>query len=229
MCGRFVGFRNIEQLKVYFPIEVEKCDSIINYNVAPSQKILAVARIDGRNVLDQYHWGLVPYWAKDSSIGNKMINARSETVATKPSFRQAFKKRRCLILADGFYEWKSQKGIKQPILFTLPDKSPFAFAGLWETWKDGHTSDQIYQSCTILTRKAEGPIQIIHHRMPVILKPGEYDYWLDTENRDAEELQKRLQTKFVSELISHPVDKKVNSVRNNNLSNLEPVQLEFDF
>jgi putative SOS response-associated peptidase YedK len=226
MCGRFVGFRNIEQLKFYFPIDVSKCEAMINYNVAPSQEILAIVRFDGHNVLDRYHWGLVPHWAKDKSIGYKMINARAETVANKPSFRTAFKKQRCLIPADGFYEWKRQNKIKQPIFFTLPDKSPFAFAGLWETWQN---SDEIYRSCTIITREAKGPIKEVHHRMPVILKPGEYDHWLNIENQDVEKLQNILETEYISELVSHPVDKKVNSVRNNDASNMEPVQLEFDF
>lgn len=105
MCGRFVGFRKLEELKRYFPIDESNCEATANYNVAPGQEILAVARVDGANVLDRYHRGLVPFWARDTAIGYRMINARVETVAGKPGFREAFRKRRCLILADGFYEW----------------------------------------------------------------------------------------------------------------------------
>ena len=134
MCGRFVGFRSLDGLKIYFPIDRATCEVASNYNVAQSQEILAIIRQDGENRLEKLHWGLVPFWAKDTSIGNRMINARAETVSEKPSFRNAFRKRRCLILADGFYEWKGEKGGKQPLLMTLPDRKPFAFAGLWETW-----------------------------------------------------------------------------------------------
>ncbi len=229
MCGRFVGFRNVEQLKQYFPIDDVKCEATENYNVAPSQKIIAIARIDEANVLDQYHWGLVPHWAKDISIGYKMINARSETIDTKPSFREAFKKRRCLILADGFYEWAGQKGNKQPVFITLPDKSPFAFAGLWETWNEKGSHDEVYRSCTIITREAIGAVRKIHHRMPVILPSNVYNDWLDPEHGDLKALKEMLGTKAVTDLKFYPVDKQVNSVKTNKASNLEPVQMELDF
>lgn len=229
MCGRFVGFRNFEQLKQYFPIDEAKCEAVENYNVAPTQQILAIARLDGSNVLDKYHWGLVPFWAKDTTIGYKMINARSETIATKPSFREAFKKRRCLILADGFYEWKGKKGDKQPMFITLPDESPFAFAGLWEIWHDKQSPDSDYRSCTIITRDAEGAVKDLHHRMPVILHPDGYESWLDPDNSDRDSLNNILQTKAVTDLIYHPVTKQVNLVRNNDPSNLKPIQTEFEF
>ena len=229
MCGRFVGFRNVEQLKQYFPIDAVKCEVTENYNVAPSQKVLAIARIDGTNVLDQYHWGLVPHWAKDTSIGYKMINARSETIDTKQSFREAFKKRRCLILADGFYEWAGQKGNKQPVFITLPDKSPFAFAGLWENWHGKDARDEGYRSCTIITREAVGVVSKVHHRMPVILPLGVYNDWLDPENNDVGALKDMIGTMAVTDLKFYSVDKQVNSVKTNKASNLEPVQTEFDF
>ena len=229
MCGRFVGFRNLEQLKQYFPIEETKCEAIENYNVAPTQQILAVAKVDGSNVLDRYHWGLVPFWAKDTTIGYKLINARSETVATKPSFRDAFKKRRCLIPADGFYEWKGKKGDKQPVYITLPDKSPLAFAGLWEVWHDKQNPGTDYRSCTIITREAAGVVKDLHHRMPIILQPDAYESWLNPDNDDKDTLNNILQTKAVTELVYHPVNKQVNSVRNNNPSNLKPIQMEFGF
>ena len=186
MCGRFVGFRSLDELKGFFPIDKAACEAISNYNVAPSQEILAIAKYQSENWLVKFHWGLVPFWAKDVSIGNKMINARSESIAEKPSFRNAFKKRRCLILADGFYEWKGEKGRKQPMFITLPDHKPFAFAGLWETWNTGD-QDSIYKSCTIITTQAGESIRDIHHRMPVILNPPAYESWLDPGNQDVVE------------------------------------------
>jgi putative SOS response-associated peptidase YedK len=134
MCGRFVGFTAAKTLQKQFPIDVIDAEVTPNYNTAPAQEILAIVRHGDQNHLEKLHWGLVPFWAKDTSIGNRMINARSETAASKPSFRNAFKNRRCLILADGFYEWKGEKGQKQPMYLTLPSGRPFAFAGLWETW-----------------------------------------------------------------------------------------------
>lgn len=229
MCGRFVGFRKMEALKQYFPIDHANCDAAVNYNVAPAQEILAIARLEGKNVLDRYHWGLVPFWAKDTAIGARMINARAETVADKPSFREAFKKRRCLILADGFYEWKGKKGDKQPMFITTPDRSPFAFAGLWEIWHDRQDRDTAYRSCTIITRDAVGPVRQVHHRMPVILHPEAYHKWLDPETRNTEALVTILQEKALTDLVFHPVGKQVNAVRNNDASNIKPIQREFDF
>lgn len=154
MCGRFVVFSNLEQFKQHFPIDQTLSEVTPNYNVAPTQEILAIFRQEGLNVLEKLHWGLVTHWAKDLSTGYKMINARSETIAIKPSFRDSFKKRRCLILADGFYEWTGPKGNKQPVFITLPDEKPFAFAGLWETWHDKDHQEAPYRSCAIITREA---------------------------------------------------------------------------
>jgi len=222
MCGRFVGFRSLDELKGFFPIDKASVEVVANYNVAPSQEILAIARYDGENWLVKFHWGLVPFWAKDTSIGSRMINARSETVAEKPSFRNAFKKRRCLIPADGFYEWKGEKGRKQPMFITPPDRKPFAFAGLWETWKKKDTDDA-YKSCTIITAPASESMRDIHHRMPVILKPPVYESWLDPDNQDTSALNRILQNEIVTELVSHPVSQQVNSPRNNDESCIEPI------
>jgi putative SOS response-associated peptidase YedK len=213
----------LDELKGFFPIDKAACEAIANYNVTPSQEILAIAKYEGENWLVKFHWGLVPFWAKDISIGNKMINARSESIAEKPSFRSAFKKRRCLILADGFYEWKGEKGRKQPMFITLPDQKPFAFAGLWETWnKDDQ--DSIYKSCTIITTQASESIRDIHHRMPVILKSPTYESWLDPGNQDVVELDKMLKNEIVTELVSYPVSKQVNSTRNNDSSCIDPIE-----
>jgi putative SOS response-associated peptidase YedK len=221
MCGRFVGFRKIEELIEYFPIDVSNVEVAANFNVAPSQEILAITQHDKQNHLEKLHWGLVPFWAKDTTIGNRMINARSETVATKPSFRTAFKKRRCLIIADGFYEWKGKKGQKQPIFLTLPNGNPFAFAGLWEIW-DNKGKEPPHRSCTILTREASESVMPIHYRMPVILKPDAYDSWLSPDNQDVESLQKIIQNQIYTELTSTPVSKQVNSVKNNRPDNIQP-------
>ena len=224
MCGRFVGFRKLEELKYYFPIDQANCEAVANYNVAPTQQILAIARLGESNVLDKYHWGLVSFWAKDTAIGYKMINARVETVATKPSFREAFKKRRCIVPADGFYEWKGKKGDKQPMFITLPDQAPFAFAGLWETWHDKQNPDELYRSCTIITREAAGAVKELHHRMPVILEQDIFEKWLDPENRDTDLLGEILHIRSMTDLIFYSVTKQVNTVRNNDPSNIKPIQ-----
>ena len=224
MCGRFVGYRSLDELKGFFPIDKSACDAISNYNVAPSQEILAIAKYEGENWLVKFHWGLVPFWAKDIRIGNRLINARSESIAEKPSFRDAFKKRRCLIIADGFYEWKGEKGRKQPMFITSPDHKPFAFAGLWETWNKKDDQDSIYKSCTIITTQASESIRDIHHRMPVIIKPPSYEAWLDPGNQDLGELDRILKNEVVTELVSYPVSKQVNSTRHNDPSCIEPVE-----
>ena len=223
MCGRFAGYRSHHELQKAFPIDKAACDVTENYNVSPSQEVLAIIQHDNENWLEKLHWGLVPFWAKDITIGSRMINARVETVASKPSFRNAFKKRRCLILADGFYEWKGTKGQKQPMFITLPDGEPFAFAGLWDTWHPKDDPDDIYKSCTIITTAASDSVREIHHRMPAILKPEIYESWLDPMNQDESELADILRSGIVLELVSHAVSKNVNSIKNNEPSNIIPL------
>jgi putative SOS response-associated peptidase YedK len=223
MCGRFVGFRSLHELKKTFPIDKATCEVTENYNVAPSQEVLAIIKYENENWLEKLHWGLVPFWAKDISIGNKLINARAETIASKPSFRNAFKKRRCLIPADGFYEWIGPKRQKQPVFITLPENKPFAFAGLWETWHKKDDPDTMYKSCTIITTEASDSVREIHHRMPAILTPDAYESWLDPLNQNVSELKNILQTGIVTKLKSHAVSKNVNSVKNNEPSNINPL------
>ena len=223
MCGRFVGFRNVEELIKHFPIDVANVNVAPNYNVAPTQEILAIARHDGQNHLEKIHWGLVPFWAKDTTHASRMINARSETVATKPSFRMAFKWRRCLILSDGFYEWKGVKGSRQPMFLTLPDNRPFAFAGLWETWNDRGSAPIPHRSSTILTREASQSVVPIHNRMPVILKPEAFEPWLDRDNQDVRLLHNIIRNQVYTRLKSVPVSGQVNSVNNNRPSNIRPL------
>jgi len=223
MCGRFVSFRKAEELVQYFPIDETACDVIASYNIAPLQEIPVITQRDGRNILDRFHWGLVPAWAKDKSIGNSLINARSETLSTKPSFKTAFRRRRCLIPADGFYEWKAvpETGKKQPYFFTLPNENPFAFAGLWEIWTGN--DEPAHQSCTIITTDSSDSVKSIHHRMPVILKPEHYQAWLNSKNREPEAIQPILRDGIVTELSCRIVSPMVNSVRHNDVRNIEEI------
>jgi len=229
MCGRFVGYRSKEELLDLFPID--ECNTEVkgNYNIAPSQEILAIVRQENKNFLEKFHWGLVPFWAKDISIGNRMINARAETVHTKPSFRNAFKKRRCLILSDGFYEWAGAAGKKQPHFITVAGEVPFVFAGLWENWNDRGRQSPEYRSCAIITMAASDSMRHIHHRMPVILKPEAYRQWLDPQFQHIEGLQEILNHMTITELASRPVSKQVNTVYNNDPSNIKPLkQMELE-
>lgn len=171
------------------------------------------------------HWGLIPSWAKDSKIGSKLINARAETVAEKPSFRSAFRKRRCLILADGFYEWQQQEGKKQkqPFYFQLNDGCPFAFAGLWEHWKDSNGEE--IDSCTILTTEANELMHPIHHRMPVILDHKNYELWLNPEVKQPELLQPLLCPYPTQEMQAYPVSKLVNKPSQDSADCIERVEV----
>ena len=224
MCGRFVQFSSLRTLENHFSFQTAPADIDTSYNVAPTQLILAITKRQECH-LEYLHWGLVPSWAKNLSGASRLINARSETVSTKPSFRAAFKRRRCLIPADGFYEWHGEKGQKQPWFITIPEDRPFAFAGLWETWKsrDPEIDQSEYKSCTIITTEAGDSIREIHHRMPVILRPEAYARWLDPENTKVQEMESILQNECITELNSHPVSKQVNRVQNNTPSNIKPL------
>ncbi len=229
MCGRFVGYRRKEELLDLFPIDQCEVEVTASYNIAPSQKILAIVSKGGQNYLQHFHWGLVPFWAKDTSIGARMINARAETAHSKPSFRTAFKKRRCLIISDGFYEWQGKKGKKQPYYLTIADQQPFAFAGLWESWDNHGKESPVYQSCAIITTAASESMRPIHHRMPVILKPEAYDQWLDPDFQDVEVLKQIIADQVITDLVNRPVSKQVNRVANNEAANIEPLkQMELD-
>ena len=224
MCGRFVGYRRKEELMDLFPIDHCEVEVTASYNIAPSQEILAIVRQDGHNHLRQFHWGLVPFWAQDTSRGARMINARAESVDTKPSFRTAFKKRRCLIISDGFYEWQGEKGRKQPYYLTTSEEKPFAFAGIWEAWDNRGKQSEIYRSCAILTTSASDAMRPIHHRMPVILKPEAYDRWLDPDFQDTNALKQTIADQIITELVNRPVSKRVNHAAHNQASNIKPLK-----
>lgn len=212
MCGRFT-FTQIEKALT----DIFKISSIPNlsprYNIAPTQSIATVLQNSETQEREckMMRWGLIPSWSKDPKIGAKMINARGETVAEKPSFRAAFKRRRCLIVADGFYEWKTEDGKKQPFYFQLADGQPFGFAGLWERWEK--EDEEAIESCTIITTNANELMQSIHDRMPVILDAQDYDRWLDPEMQKPESLQSLLQPYRSQEMTSYPVSTKVNNAR----------------
>ncbi len=208
MCGRFAFYSPSEATAAVFgvtsSIAVEP-----RYNIAPTQYIAAIREVEneGRELI-MLRWGLVPFWAKDPAIGNRMINARAETVAEKPAYRAAFRKRRCLVLADGFYEWKKEAGGKTPYLISLASGSPFALAGLWETWSSKDTDESI-QSATLITTAANDFMATIHHRMPVILEPATADRWLAGDDDLIE-----FTASHGPALRAWPVDRRVNNARN---------------
>jgi putative SOS response-associated peptidase YedK len=226
MCGRFVRHSSLELVEKTFNVDRPAFEVTHSYNIAPTQAVLAVVR-KGRAGLVQLHWGLVPFFAKDASGAARMINARSETLATKPSFRNAFRKRRCLIVADGFYEWSGPKGQKQAWYITLPRGGPFGFAGLWEIWRPGDPKTE-HRSCTIITTDASPGLRDIHNRMPVILQAGAYDAWLDPANQDAERLRQILQDDSHVEFKCTAVSSRVNYVGNTDAGCIEPLQGDAD-
>ena len=209
MCGRFAFYSPSEATAALFGAR-GSVNITPRYNIAPTQDI-AVVRIgeDGDKELATLRWGLIPSWAKDPAIGNRMINARAETVAEKPSFRAAYKKRRCLVLADGFYEWhKEESGPKTPYFITRADDQPMAFAGLWEHWHDKETDVDV-QTATVITMPATTFMATLHHRMPVVLEPATGDSWLAGDNELLE-----FSAEFSPELKAWPVDRRVNSPKN---------------
>ena len=209
MCGRFILMSPGRDLAERFQLDEEPLLEP-RYNIAPTQ-MAAVVRRDpetGRRVLVFLKWGLVPFWAKDLSIGSRLINARAETAAEKPAFRAAFRRRRCLVPSDGFYEWRKSAGRKKPYLITMADNSPFAFAGLWEHWKG--PEGEVVESFTILTTDANQLVATLHDRMPVILRPEDYDPWLDTAVKTPEPVAALLRSYPSDEMKSRPVSPKVN-------------------
>ena len=211
MCGRFILSQPAEAIASTFQLPIIP-ELAPRYNIAPTQPVATILSAGDRRQFQMLRWGLIPSWAKDPAIGNKLINARAETVAEKPSFRSAFRHRRCLVIADGFYEWRRQDGKKQPFYFRLHDGQPFAFAGLWEHWQD--SMGEVIDSCTIITTEANEILQPIHDRMPVILNPKDYDLWLDPTLDKIEQLQQLLQSYSSTEMTSYPVSTKVNKPTN---------------
>jgi putative SOS response-associated peptidase YedK len=219
MCGRYTLSTPAGRLAEEFQLEEAAVDLPPSYNVAPTQQVATVLEEGGKRRLEMLRWGLVPSWADDPEIGARMINARSETAPDKPSFRRAFRGKRCLIPADGFYEWKREPGGKQPYYFHMKDGRPFAFAGLWESWEKG--SDGALLSCAILTTRANSVLEGIHDRMPVILPSGAYDAWL-APDADKEQLIDLMAPYPGDDLETYPVSRFVNSPYNNDERCIEP-------
>jgi putative SOS response-associated peptidase YedK len=209
MCGRFAFYSPSEATAALFGVESTTESFQPRYNIAPSLPIAAVRHDDTQNPeLVALRWGLVPFWAKEPSIGNRMINARAETVAEKPSFRTAYRKRRCLILTDGFYEWHKEGDSKIPYFICKPDGQPFAFAGLWENWRDEKSGESL-QTAAIITTAANDFMSSLHHRMPVVVQPDAAPGWLAGSD-DA--LADAIAT--TPAFTAWPVDRKVNNTRN---------------
>jgi putative SOS response-associated peptidase YedK len=208
MCGRFAFYSPSEATAALFGVS-SSMEVQPRYNIAPTQYIAAI-REDNKQEreLVMLRWGLVPFWAKDPSIGNRMINARAETVAEKPSYRAAFRHRRCIVLADGFYEWRRQNDTKTPYYISLASQEPFALAGLWESWTDKQSGESL-QTTTLITTEANEFMRRLHHRMPVVLQTAVADEWLAGSEQLLEQAADRTPA-----LQAWPVDRNVNNARN---------------
>lgn len=218
MCGRYTLTVLEKQLAEEFEI-AQRESPLPRYNIAPTQTapIIRVAAADGRRELAMHKWGLIPHWAKDPTIGNRMINARAETAAEKPAFRDALKRQRCLVPSTGFYEWKvlnlgAKKSAKQPYYIHRRDESVFAFAGLWDRWRS--PGGEEVGSFTILTTEPNDFMRPLHDRMPVILGRKDYGLWLDNKMEDVAKLVPLLRPHLNNDLVAQPVSTRVNSPRN---------------
>ena len=223
MCGRITLTSSARELAEHFELEpgVELAPLEPRYNVAPSQDIATVRQDrDGRRVLKVERWGLVPHWAKDPAIGNRLINARAESVATKPAFRDAFRSRRCVVSADGFYEWSGRGAERRPYIFRRPDRAMIGIAGLYERWIG--EGGEVVDSCTLITTDANATLAPFHDRMPVILAPSDYGRWLDRGRQESEALMSLLAPCPPDWLDSSPVSTRINNPRNDDPECLIP-------
>lgn len=210
MCGRFTLHTSKEVIESELDVEMPELDP--SYNIAPTQQVLALAANNQKRKAGFLQWGLIPHWSKDTKVGSKMINARSETVDEKPSFKKLLPSRRCLIIADGFYEWKKQNNHKQPYHITVNGGEVFTFAGLWDRWIG---EDQEIITCTMLTTNANHLMSDIHERMPVILDKEARETWLNPSVKDTAELKELLLPYDSAKMEAYPISNKVNNPRNN--------------
>lgn len=229
MCGRFaLTVTDTNKLQDRFDVSDVRVDQVqARYNIAPTQDILTVVADGEENrYLGAMRWGLIPFWHKDTSKLSGYINARSETVDSSNAFRNAFKKRRCLIVADGFYEWqKQEEGPKIPLFIHMTDHQPFGMAGLWERWQHPETGE-VWTTCTILTTTPNEMMKPIHHRMPVILPTEDFARWLDPQADDTEALKMLLKPLPSEAMTAYSVSRSVNNVRNDDPSLIEPVSYD---
>ena len=215
MCGRFVQAHDAGFYADAFQVETLRTDGLArSFNVAPTDSVYAVAEHDGERQLGAFRWGLIPFWAKDRKIGARNINARAETIADKPAFRDSFLKRRCLIPADGFFEWQRLPKGKLPHYIYRQDAKPLALAGLWANWKDSET-DQWVRSCTIITGQPNPMVGKLHDRMPVVLPEETWAEWLNRDNQERGDVENLLAVYPESLMAEHPVSTLVNKVANN--------------
>jgi putative SOS response-associated peptidase YedK len=243
MCGRFALYTPPAKIARYFQAnlaEGAEGEHAPSWNVAPTDSVLGVRDRPARpppegpaegggepeRILMNFRWGLIPWWSKDAKSGSRLFNARSETVATRASFREAFRERRIIVPADGFYEWhKTKTGAKQPHYFSRTDGQPLAFAGLAERWRDKTAGPDapLIRSCTVITSPAGADMSGIHDRMPVILDPATFDVWLDPANEDVEELRALLRPPPAGTVVHHPIGPRIGNVRNNDPTLIESV------
>lgn len=219
MCGRYVLTANSQAIQQAFDLDLAPGTLKARYNIAPGQPVAVIAN-DAPGTLTFLRWGLIPSWAKDPAIGNRMINARAETLVEKPSFRHAYRRRRCLIPANGFYEWVKRGKDKVPMYIHLKDHALFAFAGLWETWQEPGGGE--VRTCAIITTEPNELVAPLHHRMAVILRHEDYATWLSSDEVEAGELQPLLQPYAASDMVVYEVSALVNNVANDSPACIEP-------
>jgi putative SOS response-associated peptidase YedK len=224
MCGRFVQAHDAAFYADAFAVETIRTETLpVSYNVAPTDHVYAVAEHQGTRVLTSFRWGLIPWWAKDRKIGARHINARAETVADKPAFRDSLAARRCLIPADGFFEWQRKPKGKLPHYIHGTEGRPLAFAGLWSSWRDPESEEKVL-TCTIITGSPNDKVKDIHNRMPVIMGPDDWALWLDRTVDDPLVLEGLLKVHSGEGMAIHPVSTLVNNVRNNYPECIQPLE-----
>jgi putative SOS response-associated peptidase YedK len=227
MCGRFAFYSPHEAIVRLFGLSAALPEIEPRYNIAPTMFVPAVRQ--GKDAaatrrLAMLYWGLVPAWGKDKSAGARMINARAETLREKPAYRDAYRSRRALVAADGYYEWmKLGANLKQPYFIQPASGAPFAFAALWESWRDPTTAAPL-ESCALITASAPEPIAHIHDRMPVIIPPGDFTEWLDPKNEDVDRLERLLDPTNIGELVMRPVGRRVGNAGNEGADLIDPVE-----
>lgn len=212
MCGRYRLSRRKQVVEEHFNSASDEEDWIPRYNIAPTQPVATIRQAGAKRILSTMRWGLIPSWATDTSIGSRLINGRSETVLEKPAFRESFRMRRCLIPADGFYEWKKAGNERHPFHFAMKDHSLFAFAGIWDRWKS--PTGRVLESCSILTTAPNELMEGVHDRMPVILPPQHYQTWLTASATESKRLVELLVPFDASVMQRYPVSSLVNKPEN---------------
>jgi putative SOS response-associated peptidase YedK len=224
MCGRFVQTQSAETYAEYFSVDVVRSDPLpASWNVAPTDRVYAIAEHHDERLLGTFEWGLVPWWAKDRKIAAKHINARVETVADKPAFRDSFREKRCIVPADGFYEWEKKDKGKLPHYIYRTTGEPLALAGLWAAWKDPETEER-HRTCTIITGEPDAKVAPLHNRMPVILPEAVWGAWLDPTIEDSSTLRTLLGSFESPDLAEHAVSTLVNKVANNLPDLVKPLE-----